>query len=119
MNNWIGGRFEFNAYAGTVSGRSVTAQTFTIGPVVSYRKFDRITPYIHVQFGDVHGSQGYLGISTSANKFALNGGGGLDVKISDRAAVRLQADYLMTRFLGLRQDNLQPSAGVVIYIGRR
>jgi len=33
--------------------------------------------------------------------------------------VRGQADYLMTRFLGLRQDNLQFSAGVVFYLGHK
>lgn len=119
VNSWFGARFEFSAFGGTVSGTNVTAQTFTFGPVFSYRKFDRLTPYGHMQLGAIHASRGYLGISTSDTKFAMASGGGLDFKIKDRAAVRFQADYLMTRFLNLRQDNLQLSIGLVIYFGRK
>jgi hypothetical protein len=119
FNNWFGGRFAVNAFGGTFEGTNVTAQTFTYGPVFAYRKFDRFVPYAHVQFGDVHASRGYLGISESANKFAMVSGGGVDVKINQLAAIRLQADYLMTRFLSQRQDNLQFSTGLVIRFGHK
>ena len=119
FNNWFGGRFEVSAWGGTFQGANVTAQTFTFGPVFSYRKFDRFVPYGHAQFGDVHGSAGYLGISQSANKFAMSAGGGVDLKINQFAAIRVQADYLMTTFLSQRQDNLQLSTGLVIRFGRR
>jgi len=127
LNSWFGGRFEFNAFQGNVSVpsatgtvvKSVSAQTFTYGPVFSYRKLDRVTPYGHVQFGAIHASQGYLGISASATKFAVAPGGGLDFKINQRAAVRIQADYVATYFLKARQDNVQFSAGIVIRIGSK
>jgi opacity protein-like surface antigen len=92
---------------------------FTYGPVFSYRKHERLTPYGHVQFGAVHGSVGYLGISESAFKFAMAAGGGVDINLNPRIAIRVQGDYLMTRFLDLRQDNLQFSSGVVIHFGRK
>jgi opacity protein-like surface antigen len=119
FNNWFGGRVEFSAFSGTSAGTSVTAQTITYGPVFSYRKSQRFTPYAHAQVGAVHASQGYLGISQSAFKFAMTTGGGVDFNINQRAAIRVQADYLLTRFLGLRQDNLQFSTGLVIRLGQK
>lgn len=119
LNSWLGGRFEFNAWGGSFQGVNLNAQTFTYGPVISFRRFDKLTPYVHAQFGAVHAGAGYLGISDSAFKFAMAPGGGINFRINDRIGVRGQADYLMTRFLDLRQDNLQFSGGVVFYIGRK
>ena len=119
LNSWIGGRLEVNAFSGSAFGTSVSAQTFTYGPVFSYRRSERFTPYAHFQLGAIHASQGYLGISTSASKFAMVGGGGVDYNINPRVAIRVQADYLMSRFLNLRQDNIQFSTGLVFRFGHR
>jgi opacity protein-like surface antigen len=119
LNGWFGGKFEVNAFSGTTSGTSVTAQTVTYGPVFAYRRFDRITPYADIRLGVIHASTGYLGISTSASRFAMTAGGGADINLNHRTAIRLQADYLMSRFLDLRQDNLLFSTGVVFRFGQR
>jgi hypothetical protein len=119
LNNWFGGRVEISAYHGKESGATVSAQTVTYGPVFSYRHFRTINPYAHVQFGAIHASTGYLGISQSAIKFAMVGGGGVDVQISKIASVRLQADYMMSRFLGLNQNNLQGTVGLVFHFGKK
>jgi len=119
MNSWFGGSFTFNAWGGTFDSNNISAQTYTFGPVFSYRRFDRITPYAHVEFGAIHGSQGYLDISESAFKFAMTAGGGADFRFGSRTAVRAQADYLMSRFLNTRQDNLVYSVGLVFYIGNK
>ena len=119
LNSWFGGRVEFNGYAGTLSGTSVTAQTIMYDPVFSYRRFDRITPYANVGLGAIHGSVGYLGISKSVFRFALTAGGGVDFNVNTRTAIRVQADYLMSTFLGLRQDNLLISTGLVFRFGKR
>jgi Outer membrane protein beta-barrel domain len=119
LNDWFGGRVEFNAFGGSVGGTNVSAQTITYGPVFTYRKFNRLTPFAHLQLGAVHASQGYLGISESAYKFAMSGGGGADFALNERAAIRVQGDYLMTRFLNTRQDNIQLTAGLVIRFGKR
>jgi opacity protein-like surface antigen len=118
MNSWFGGRFEFNAWQGALSGFNVTAETFTYGPVFSYRKIHGFTPFAHIQFGAIHASTGYLGISESENKFAMTGGGGLDFHVGKRAAIRFQADYLYTRFLSVRENNIQANVGLVIYLGK-
>ena len=119
LNSWFGGRIEFNGFGGTEGGVNVDAQTYTFGPVFSYRKFERLTPYAHVQLGAIHAPAGYLGISARAAKFALATGGGVDVAINRHAAIRFQGDYFMTRFLSLRQNNLQVSTGLVIRFGGR
>ncbi len=127
LNNWFGGRIEFNGFQGseaiTVSGQtttySVNAQTLTYGPVFSYRRYSRITPFAHVQFGAVHGSTEYLGISKSAYKFAMAPGAGLDFALNHRTVIRVDGEYLLTRFLALTQENLNASVGIVIRFGNR
>ena len=119
LNDWFGGRVEFHGYAGTESGAKVTADTITYSPVFTYRRFNRFTPYAEVGVGAMHGGLGYLGISRSAFHFALTSGGGVDINVGSRTAIRVQANYLMSRFLGLRQDNIQVSTGLVFRFGSR
>lgn len=119
LNNWFGGRFEFFAWGGKLGGTNISAQSYTYGPVFSYRKSSKFTAFAHAQFGAIHASEGYLGISQSANKFAMTAGGGLDYKVGKHAAIRFQGDYLMTRYLSARQDNLQFSTGIVFYLGHK
>jgi Outer membrane protein beta-barrel domain len=119
LNRWFGGRLEVAGFTGTFAAKSISAQTFTYGPVFSYRKHEGFTPFAHVQFGAIHGSVGYLGISAPAWKFAMAGGVGADVKLKGRLGLRFQADYLMTRFLSLRQDNIQASVGLVYRFGSK
>ena len=125
LNSWLGGRLEVNTLQGneaiTVSDQttvySVNAQTITYGPVFSYRKFSRITPFAHVQLGVVHGSHEYLGISQSAFKFAAAPGVGLDFAVNRRTSIRVDGEYLLTRFLSLTQENANVSASVVFRFG--
>ena len=119
LNSWFGGRFEVNAYSGVESGMNVNAQTVTYGPVFSYRRIPRVVPFANVQFGLIHASQGYLGISESAIKFAMVGGGGVDLRINRIASVRVQADYTLSRFLSLNQNNINGSVGLVFRFGHR
>jgi outer membrane protein with beta-barrel domain len=127
LNSWFGGRVEFTGVQGneaiTASGQttvySVNAQTITYGPVFSYRRFSRVTPYAHVQVGAVHGSAQYLGISQSAFKFAAAPGAGLDFALNRSTAIRVDGEYLLTRFLGLTQENASVSVGLVFRFGKR
>ena len=46
---------------------------------------------------------------------AAAAGGGLEIGLNSRFAARAaQADYLMTRFAGYRQNNIRFSAGLVV-----
>jgi Outer membrane protein beta-barrel domain len=119
VNSWFGGRLDVNAYRGTTSGNTVSAQTITYGPVFAYRRSEKLTPFAQFQLGVMHATTGYLGISAPAYKFALVSGGGVDFNINERVAIRVQGDYLMTTFLALRQDNVRVSAGLVFRFGQK
>jgi opacity protein-like surface antigen len=129
LNKWFGGTADFSGFYGhqTQVGPglapvnvNVNAHTFMFGPRFTYRKAGSITPFAHVLLGGIRGSRGYLGISQSAVKFAAAFGGGLDVKVSKHVAVRvIQAEYVATPFLDLRQDNIRLSAGIVFRFGKR
>jgi len=119
LNGWFGGRVEIAVYHGNEAGNTVSAETVTYGPVFSYRHIRGITPFAQVQLGAIHASQGYLGISQAAIKFAAITGGGVDLRVSRIASVRLQADYLMTRFLTLNQNNITGSVGMVFRFGKK
>lgn len=119
VNSWFGGRAEVSAFRGAEAGLNVTAYTLTYGPVFTFRRWDRLVPFADAQIGAIHGSQGYLGISQDAFKLALAGGGGADVVINRQIAIRVQADYLLTRFLGLNQNNLGTSVGLVYRFGHK
>jgi hypothetical protein len=119
FNNWFGGRSRGQCVWRNFRRDERNYADDYIRPVFAYRKFDRFVPYAHVRFGNVHASEGYLGTSQSANKFAMTAGGRVDLRINPSAAIRLQTDYLMTRFLSQRQDNVQFSTGLIIRFGRR
>jgi hypothetical protein len=127
LNRWFGGRIEVNGYVGNetvlVSGvptnKSVTAQTVTYGPVFSYRRSQRIIPFAHVQVGVVHGGIFYQDISAPAWKFALAPGGGFDFNLNRKTTIRLDGEYLTTRFLNQWQFNAVASAGIVLRFGHR
>jgi hypothetical protein len=120
LNSWFGGTLDFSSHFGTDNGFKVNTESVTYGPVFSYRKNKSIVPFAHGLLGAVRGGPEYLGISKPENRFGVYGGGGLDVKVSPHVALRLfQADYMMTRFSSIRQDNFRLSAGIVLFLGKK
>jgi hypothetical protein len=120
VNRWFGGTLDFTSHWGTQGGYRVNTQTLMYGPVFTYRRAPRITPFGHVLLGFVRGSPGYLGVSQPDRVFGAMLGGGVDVAVSNTVAVRLlQADYLYSRFLHTFQDNIRLSAGIVLRFGGR
>ena len=103
LNSWFGGRIEVGAFTGAELGRSVSAETITYGPIFSTHKYQKITPFAELQLGVIHGSRGYLGISQDAFRFAMAPAVGIDLKINDRVAVRVQAESLDDALSGTRQ----------------
>ena len=120
VNNWFGGVADFTGHYAQPLGINVHVHSFMYGPRFAFRKVPNVTPFGHVLLGAVRGSKGYLGLSDSKVEFGAAFGGGIDVKVHRVAAIRLiQADYMITPFLGLRQDNLRFSAGFVFYLGEK
>jgi hypothetical protein len=120
LNSWFGGVLDFSTHFGKENGLKTNAQTLSYGPVFSYRKNKNIVPFAHAMVGVERGGTNYLNISQPEERLAVLAGGGLDVNVTPRVALRLiQADYLMTQFSNTRQDNIRLSAGVVFYLGKK
>jgi opacity protein-like surface antigen len=85
-------------------------QNILFGPRVSISA-GKIRPFAEALFGASHiGSDG-AGSDTS---FATALGGGLDYKIVRLIALRVQGDYVQTRFFGTTQNNVRLSTGIVV-----
>lgn len=120
LNSWFGGVLDFSTHFGTENGFKVNTQTLTYGPVFSYRKNKTLTPFAHAMLGAVRGGPEYLNISRPETRMCVYMGGGLDVKVTPNVALRLfQADFLVTHFAGMHQDNIRLSAGIVLRLGKR
>ena len=97
---------------------------FLVGPQFNLPKFERLRPYGHVLFGVMRvnlTSFGLTGRTTVRDSaFALAAGGGLDLKLTKKVAVRLfQADYVLTTFDSETQNNFRASTGVVLRLGEQ
>ena len=120
VNRWFGGMLDISAQFGTRNGFNVNSEQYMYGPVFSYRKLSSFTPSAHVLLGAMRGSQGFAGISQPSTKFAAAPGVAVDIKLTDMVSIRaIQADYVMSRFLGTHQDNLRLSAGIVLTFGKK
>ncbi len=110
----------------STSGQNLTLTTYTFGPRITFSKH-RIVPFGEALFGAAHGSDSYFptstGYTTSANSFAYSFGGGVDVNLTHRLAVRaVEAQYLHTGFpngSSNEEHQLSIGAGVVFKFGGR
>jgi hypothetical protein len=109
-----------------------SAYTYLFGPRLSYRRYDRITPFAQALFGGAYASSVTLsGCTGSActplpqqNAFALVAGGGLDIRLTRHVSLRaVQAEYMMTRFndpttnASQQQNDLRLGTGLVFRFG--
>ena len=123
-NHWLSAVADFGGYhANNILGTGIdgTISTYLFGPRVSYRKFERITPFAQTLFGVAHASGDGFGVNGTSNAFAATFGGGVDVKLSHHFSLRpAQVEYLLTRFPEVTNDretqnNLRVSTGIVFH----
>ena len=101
-------------------GQNLTLTTYTAGPQITWRG-TRFVPFGQALFGAAHGSDSYFpdgsSYSTSATSFAFTAGGGLDLHLSHRFAIRaFEAQYLHTGFPNAAnngQSHLMVGAGII------
>jgi outer membrane protein OmpA-like peptidoglycan-associated protein len=144
VNRYLGLVGDFGAYTNSqmdfmggytstveVDNPNVAVLTYLFGPRISFRNFDRITPFAQVLFGGVHANQVTLSNCTfscillpAQDSFAMTAGGGLDVRVHRHIAIRIiQAEYLMTRFSSYdtgaagEQNDMRLSSGIVFRFG--
>jgi opacity protein-like surface antigen len=73
-----------------------------------------LTPFAEGMIGLAHVHNGGNFPSTANTAFAAAIGGGLDYRLIKFLALRLEGDYLKTRFYSTTQNNLRLSTGVVL-----
>jgi len=105
-------------------GQNLTLMTFAGGPRVSMHA-GRLVPFGQALFGMARGSDSYFptatSYTTSASSFALSAGGGLDINLTHRFAVRaFDVEYLKTSLPNAAdnsQNHLKLAAGIVVKFG--
>ncbi|WP_353069005.1 OmpA family protein [Tunturibacter empetritectus] len=129
FTHWLSITGEFTGgHANDISllGQDLTLTTYQAGPKVSLTGH-RFVPYGQVLLGGAHGSGSYFptanSFTTSASSFAFSPGGGLDINLTHRLAIRaIDVDYLRTTLpngTSDSQNHLTVGAGIVIKFGER
>lgn len=145
-NAWVAGNVndrlgivgDLDRHYGSSGSIPVRDLSFLFGPRLSYRRHDRLTPYLQVLAGVARSTFDFSGFgisSSSRSSFAFAVGGGLDLTLNRRLAARLlQVDYSRTSFGGavcpavfppprdcgsLGQSALRISAGAVLRLGTK
>lgn len=106
---------------GLVTGLSAHDVNFLFGPRVTFRSNGKVVlPFVQVllggQYATVSSGSSALGSATS---FATIAGGGADLKLTDHIALRGQADYLYTKFVGKNQNSALIQLTLVYHWGTR
>jgi opacity protein-like surface antigen len=127
VNNWLGIVGDFSGHYGSevdgVIRINKDAHSFLFGPRLSHRG-KRLTPFTYALFGATrfHESAivGGQRLSGSDTGFSLAVGGGLDVKVNDRVALRsFQLDYFRPSFFGEAHNRGRLAFGVVLRLGKK
>ena len=112
-------------YGSELDGVSIQedAHSFLFGPRFAFRR-KRLTPFVYALFGATrfHESATISGhhISDSDTGFSSAVGGGLDVKVNDRVAIRaFQLDYFRPNFFGEAHNRGRLAFGVVLRLGKK
>ncbi|MBI3405817.1 MAG: PKD domain-containing protein, partial [Acidobacteria bacterium] len=100
------------------------AFTYLFGPRYSWRKNEKVVPFLQTLFGGMRADQDVVGLgSNSQNSFAWTAGGGFDWIATPRIGWRiLQAEYMMSRFDGPTlsretQNNIRIMSGIIFRLG--
>jgi len=96
--------------------------SYTFGPTVSLRNQTRFTPFVRFLAGGSRltfkGTVASATGSASEDHFTVVSGGGFDITVNRRIAVRpVQLDYHGVHFSGGWMNSLRYSAGVVFRLG--
>jgi len=124
LNKWLGIKADFSGNYGnqTILGLKLhdSVHSYTFGPQISFRKSEKVTPFVHALFGGAHFRSSFLGVTVTDNAFAMFLGGGVDFKVSKSFAIRVvQADYNLDRVNGSSLNNFRFSTGVVFRLGSK
>jgi len=122
---WLGGVADFDWHYGGANtaciGTGCTSakfrlnasrHSFLFGPRVS-TSIGKYTPFAQVLLGLSNQTNTGGGVSTSDLAFANEVGGGLDYKLLQSVAARVQVDWIHTHLFGVGQNDFRMSTGIV------
>jgi len=114
-NKWLGAVADFSGHYGKVVDTDLNVYSFLFGPKVTFRTA-KATPFIQALFGTSR-----IGLDDSSEwQFAMTFGGGLDINVNDKIAVRpAQVEYFTTKNGSDFADHFRYSAGIVFKIGKQ
>ncbi|MBX3277514.1 MAG: porin family protein [Acidobacteria bacterium] len=125
LNKWLGITGEYSYGRGNLDFQigntridtNVNVNLFMAGPRLHARS-ERVTGFVHALFGGANSSASVsapgVSASTRGTNFAMAFGGGADINLSEKFAVRIiQADYIPVRADGDWFSNGRVMAGVV------
>jgi hypothetical protein len=98
------------------------AHSFLFGPRFTFRR-KRVSPFVYALFGVTrfHGSATVSGqtFSEADTGFSSAVGGGMDIKLNNRVAVRaFQLDYFRPNFFGEAHNRGRLAFGIVLHLGK-
>ena len=113
------GSQNFPVACGGISGActinvNASMHTVVFGPRVSV-PIMKFTPFGEALFGVSHVSGSVTGYSNSDTSFAEVLGGGVDYRLVRGIGLRLEGDFLQTRFFDRTQNDFRLSTGVVLH----
>ena len=127
VNKWFGVTADFSGYHGGASEPNFEERqkvyTYMVGPKFSLRR-KRVIPFAYALFGGLHISSRdtifgqRFSASDTGSSIAL--GGGLDVRLNDKIAIRaVQIEYLRANFFNEVHNRGRLSFGVVLRFGKK
>lgn len=119
VNNWFGGVADFGGYHSSPFGAGLTTYTYMFGARGSYRSASKVTPFGQFLLGGAHLTASSYGTSGAINAFAYSFGGGADISLTDKAAIRPQVDYVGLRTSGSTLNCARISIAIVYNFGSK
>lgn len=122
LTPWLQLRADASVAYGQLGTADIRIYANHFGPRIFLLKPNElhVMPFAEVLFGGsrLDAKTSGSGYSTADNGFSIKAGGGVDLKLSSRFAVRaVDLDYYRTPFLGEHQNNLWVSTGIVVRLG--
>jgi opacity protein-like surface antigen len=121
LNGWLGGEANVSAYYKKIEILNVGTFGFHDYAIMGGPRFNLTPAFFHALIGIDHvtGSANFFQTSGSPSDNALAAafGGGVQWKISRPLALRVSADYVLSRFEGLPQANFRATLGIVFEKG--
>jgi hypothetical protein len=109
FNNWLGLAGDFGVYHLSQSGVSANTYTFLFGPRFSANRGHSVSPFVQALVGGDRLTAG----GASTHGFSWSAGGGVDVALSRRIAIRPQFDYIGLRFANSTTHAARASINIV------